>query len=99
MGHEERDQLTETVRCRPYQVVLFDEFEKTHREVSNLLLQLLDEGYLTDSQGRRVDFRNTIIIMTSNIGQISWLLFQMEFPHQKRERLSKQSFVDFLPNS
>jgi ATP-dependent Clp protease ATP-binding subunit ClpB len=68
VGHEEGGQLTEAVRRRPYQVVLFDEFEKAHREVSNLLLQLLDEGHLTDSQGRRVDFRNTIIIMTSNIG-------------------------------
>lgn len=68
VGYEEGGQLTEAVRRRPYQVVLFDEFEKAHKEVSNLLLQLLDEGHLTDSQGRRVDFRNTIIIMTSNIG-------------------------------
>jgi ATP-dependent Clp protease ATP-binding subunit ClpB len=68
VGYEEGGQLTEAVRRRPYCVVLFDEFEKAHREVSNLLLQLLDEGHLTDSQGRKVDFRNTIIIMTSNIG-------------------------------
>jgi ATP-dependent Clp protease ATP-binding subunit ClpB len=60
--------LTEAVRRRPYQVVLLDEAEKAHREVTNLLLQVFDEGHLTDSQGRRVDFRNTIIIMTSNLG-------------------------------
>lgn len=56
------------VRRRPYSIVLFDEFEKAHREVSNLLLQVLDEGRLTDSQGHKVDFRNTMIIMTSNLG-------------------------------
>eukprot|EP01119_Soliformovum_irregulare_P001130 TRINITY_DN1083_c0_g1_i1.p1 TRINITY_DN1083_c0_g1~~TRINITY_DN1083_c0_g1_i1.p1 ORF type:complete len:801 (+),score=242.36 TRINITY_DN1083_c0_g1_i1:210-2405(+) len=68
VGYEEGGTLTEAVRRRPYQVVLFDEFEKAHKEVSNLLLQMLDEGFLTDSQGRKVDFRNTIIIMTSNLG-------------------------------
>lgn len=56
------------VRRKPYSIVLFDEFEKAHREVSNLLLQVLDEGKLTDSQGHKVDFRNTMIIMTSNLG-------------------------------
>lgn len=68
VGYEEGGQLTESVRRRPYSVVLFDEFEKAHRDVSLLLLQVLDEGFLTDSQGVRVDFRNTIIIMTSNLG-------------------------------
>lgn len=68
VGYEEGGALTEAVRRRPYQVVLFDEFEKAHREVSNLLLQVFDEGFLTDSQGRKVDFRNTICIMTSNLG-------------------------------
>lgn len=68
VGYEEGGQLTEQVRRRPYSIVLFDEFEKAHREVSNLLLQLLDEGFLTDSQGRKVDFRNCIVIMTSNVG-------------------------------
>lgn len=68
VGYEEGGQLTEAVRRRPYSVVLFDEFEKAHRDVSLLLLQVLDEGFLTDSQGVRVDFRNTIIIMTSNLG-------------------------------
>lgn len=68
VGYEEGGTLTEAVRRHPYQVVLFDEFEKAHPEVSNLLLQVLDEGRLTDSQGRTIDFRNTIIIMTSNLG-------------------------------
>jgi len=68
VGYEEGGQLTEAVRRRPYQVVLFDEIEKAHSEVFNILLQVLDDGRLTDGQGRTVDFRNTIIIQTSNIG-------------------------------
>ncbi len=68
VGYDEGGQLTEAVRRRPYSVVLFDEIEKAHPEVFNVLLQVLDDGRLTDSQGRTVDFRNTVIIMTSNIG-------------------------------
>jgi ATP-dependent Clp protease ATP-binding subunit ClpC len=68
VGHEEGGQLTEQVRQRPYSVVLFDEVEKAHPDVMNLLLQILEEGRLTDSLGREIDFRNTIIIMTSNLG-------------------------------
>jgi ATP-dependent Clp protease ATP-binding subunit ClpB len=68
IGHEEGGQLTEAVRRRPYSVVLFDEIEKAHSDVFNTLLQVLDDGRLTDAQGRTVDFRNTILIMTSNIG-------------------------------
>jgi ATP-dependent Clp protease ATP-binding subunit ClpB len=68
VGYEEGGQLTETVRRRPYSVVLFDEVEKAHPDVFNALLQVLDDGRLTDAQGRTVDFRNTVIIMTSNIG-------------------------------
>ncbi|MEO0635614.1 MAG: ATP-dependent chaperone ClpB [Pseudomonadota bacterium] len=68
VGYEEGGVLTEAVRRRPYQVVLFDEIEKAHADVFNVLLQVLDEGRLTDSQGRTVDFRNTIVIMTSNLG-------------------------------
>lgn len=68
VGHEEGGQLTEQVRQRPYCVVLFDEIEKAHPDVMNLLLQILEEGRLTDSFGRKIDFRNTIIIMTSNVG-------------------------------
>ncbi|MGH7664936.1 MAG: ATP-dependent chaperone ClpB [Gemmatimonadaceae bacterium] len=68
VGYEEGGQLTEQVRRRPYSVILFDEIEKAHPDVFNILLQILDDGRLTDSQGRTVDFRNTVIIMTSNIG-------------------------------
>ncbi len=68
VGYEEGGQLTEAVRRRPYSVILFDEIEKAHPDVFNVLLQLLDDGRLTDSQGRLVDFRNTVVIMTSNIG-------------------------------
>ena len=68
VGYEEGGQLTEAVRRRPYSVILFDEVEKAHSDVFNILLQILDDGRLTDSQGRTVDFRNTVIIMTSNIG-------------------------------
>ncbi|MBI9105022.1 MAG: ATP-dependent chaperone ClpB [Spirochaetales bacterium] len=68
VGYDEGGQLTEAVRRRPYSVVLFDEIEKAHPDVFNILLQLLDEGHLTDSQGRVVDFKNSIIIMTSNLG-------------------------------
>ncbi len=68
VGHEEGGQLTEQVRQRPYSVVLFDEIEKAHPDVMDLLLQILEEGRLTDSFGRRIDFRNTIVIMTSNLG-------------------------------
>jgi ATP-dependent Clp protease ATP-binding subunit ClpB len=70
IGYEEGGQLTEAVRRRPYSVVLFDEIEKGHADVFNILLQILDDGRLTDSQGRTVDFRNTVIIMTSNIGSV-----------------------------
>ena len=68
VGYEEGGQLTEKVRRKPYSVVLFDEIEKAHPDVFNMLLQILEDGILTDSQGRRVDFRNTVIIMTSNLG-------------------------------
>ncbi len=67
MGHEEGGQLTEIIRRKPYSVVLFDEIEKAHPEVFNILLQILEDGRLTDSKGRAVNFRNTIIIMTSNV--------------------------------
>ena len=68
VGHEEGGQLTEKVRRKPYSVVLFDEIEKAHPDVLNILLQILEDGIVTDSQGRRVDFKNTIIVMTSNVG-------------------------------
>src|SRR5512143_946583 len=72
VGFEEGGQLTEAVRRRQYSVVLFDEIEKAHAEVFNVLLQLLDDGRLTDGQGRTVDFRNTVVIMTSNLGNQLW---------------------------
>jgi ATP-dependent Clp protease ATP-binding subunit ClpB len=68
VGYDEGGQLTEAVRRRPYSVILFDEIEKAHQDVFNVLLQVLDDGRLTDGQGRVVDFKNTVIIMTSNIG-------------------------------
>ena len=68
VGYDEGGQLTEAVRRRPYAVVLFDEIEKAHPDVFNMLLQVLDDGRLTDSKGRTVDFKNTVLIMTSNIG-------------------------------
>src|SRR5438132_3213458 len=68
IGYEEGGYLTEAVRRRPYSVVLFDEIEKAHPDVFNVLLQILDDGRLTDGKGRTVDFKNTVIIMTSNLG-------------------------------
>ncbi len=71
VGYDEGGQLTEAVRRRPYSVILFDEIEKAHPDVFNVLLQILDDGRLTDGQGRTVDFKNTVIIMTSNLGSAS----------------------------
>ena len=68
VGYEEGGQLTEAVRRKPYSVVLFDEIEKAHSDVFNIMLQIFDDGRLTDSKGRTVDFKNTVIILTSNIG-------------------------------
>ena len=68
VGFEEGGQLTEAIRRRPYSVILFDEVEKAHLRVLNVLLQVLDDGHLTDGQGRTVNFTNTVIIMTSNVG-------------------------------
>ncbi|MCX7624228.1 MAG: ATP-dependent chaperone ClpB [Thermomicrobium sp.] len=82
VGYEEGGQLTEAVRRRPYSVVLFDEIEKAHPEVFNVLLQVLDDGRLTDGQGRTVDFRNTVIIMTSNLGSE---YIQALLPHREEE--------------
>ena len=72
VGYEEGGYLTEAVRRRPYSVVLFDEIEKAHPEVFNVLLQILDDGRMTDGHGRTVDFKNTLIIMTSNVGS-QWI--------------------------
>ena len=85
VGYEEGGQLSEAVRRRPYSVILFDEVEKAHQDVFNVLLQVLDDGRITDGQGRTVDFKNTVIIMTSNIG--SQYILEEEQSQEARERL------------
>jgi ATP-dependent Clp protease ATP-binding subunit ClpB len=93
VGYDEGGQLTEAVRRRPYSVVLFDEIEKAHPEVFNVLLQLLDDGRLTDGQGRTVDFRNTVVIMTSNLGNQLW-----EGGHEvTREEITRVLQAHFRP--
>jgi ATP-dependent Clp protease ATP-binding subunit ClpB len=88
VGYEEGGQLTEAVRRRPYCVILFDEIEKAHQDVFNILLQVLDDGRLTDSQGRTVDFKNTVLIMTSNIGSQNILEAQQQhIPYEDLQRL------------
>ncbi|HEX2766545.1 MAG TPA: ATP-dependent chaperone ClpB [Candidatus Limnocylindria bacterium] len=100
VGYEEGGQLTEAVRRRPYQVVLFDEIEKAHPDVFNVLLQLLDDGRLTDAQGRTVDFKNTVIIMTSNIGSTTLIEAAGAGPaafDQAAERVRQQLREHFRP--
>ena len=86
VGYDEGGQLTEAVRRRPYSVVLFDEIEKAHPEVFNVLLQILDDGRLTDGHGRTVDFKNTVIIMTSNVGSELYQLGQRSGTDMSRVR-------------
>jgi ATP-dependent Clp protease ATP-binding subunit ClpB len=93
VGYEEGGQLTEQVRRKPYSVVLFDEIEKAHPDVFNALLQILDDGRLTDSQGRTVDFRNTVIIMTSNIGSV-YLLDGVDAKGEITEQASEKVMAD-----
>ncbi|MHB9154300.1 MAG: ATP-dependent chaperone ClpB [Endomicrobiales bacterium] len=95
VGFEEGGQLTEAVRRRPYAVILFDEIEKAHPEVFNLLLQILDDGRLTDGQGRTVDFRNTVAIMTSNIGS-NWIQESAEYDEMKK-RVQEALQAHFRP--
>ncbi|MCO5177246.1 MAG: ATP-dependent chaperone ClpB [Thermomicrobiales bacterium] len=94
VGYEEGGQLSEAVRRRPYSVILFDEIEKAHPEVFNILLQVLDDGRLTDGQGRTVDFRNTVIIMTSNLGS-TYILSSSE--DEARERVMEALHANFRP--
>src|SRR3984885_1305043 len=89
IGYEEGGQLTESVRRRPYCVILFDEIEKAHPDVFNVLLQILDDGRLTDGQGRTVDFKNTIVIMTSNIGSQRILEYRGAFEGMSYERMKE----------
>jgi len=100
VGYEEGGQLTEAVRRRPYSVILFDEIEKAHQDVFNLMLQILDDGRLTDGHGRTVDFKNTVVIMTSNIGS-QWIqeLGEKEYDRMKEmvlEALRSQFRPEFL---
>jgi ATP-dependent Clp protease ATP-binding subunit ClpB len=100
VGYEEGGQLTEAVRRRPYAVVLFDEIEKAHPEVFNVLLQLLDDGRLTDGHGRTVSFKNTVVIMTSNVGS-QWIKElggrdEQEMRRRVMEALSQEFRPEFL---
>jgi ATP-dependent Clp protease ATP-binding subunit ClpB len=100
VGYEEGGQLTEAVRRKPYSVVLFDEIEKAHPDVFNTLLQVLDDGRITDAQGRTVDFRNTVIIMTSNIGAEHLLAgggIEGEIPPDARDRVMAELRGAFRP--
>lgn len=100
VGYEEGGQLTEAVRLKPYSVILLDEIEKAHSEVFNILLQVLDEGRLTDSQGRTVDFKNTVIIMTSNLAGKIILEYSKNISRNEENReLNKQSLEDSIKNS
>ncbi|TAN43730.1 MAG: ATP-dependent chaperone ClpB [Candidatus Methanoperedens sp.] len=96
VGYEEGGQLTEAVRRRPYAVILFDEIEKAHPDVFNLLLQILDDGRLTDGHGRTVDFKNTVIIMTSNIGS-QWIFELGNKEEEMREKVMEIVHQNFKP--
>jgi ATP-dependent Clp protease ATP-binding subunit ClpB len=96
VGYEEGGQLTEAVRRRPYSVILFDEIEKAHSDVFNVLLQILDDGRLTDSKGRTVDFKNTVLIMTSNLGSREILQLQDD-EKQVREAVIQELQLHFKP--
>ena len=96
VGHDEGGQLTEAVRRRPYQVILFDEIEKAHPEVFNIFLQIFDDGRLTDSKGRTVDFKNTIIIMTSNLGS-QHLMNEALNGEEKEQRVREELHRHFKP--
>ncbi len=97
VGYDEGGQLTEAVRRRPYSVLLFDEIEKAHPDVFNILLQLLDDGRLTDGQGRTVDFRNTVVIMTSNIGSQYIQDLSISNPNLMRQRVMEAVQQHFRP--
>lgn len=96
VGYEEGGQLTEAVRTKPYSVILFDEIEKAHPDVFNILLQVLDDGRLTDGQGRIVDFKNTLIIMTSNLGS-SYILDDISLGEETREAVMTELRASFKP--
>ncbi len=97
VGYEEGGYLTEQVRRRPYSIVLLDEIEKAHHDVFNILLQILDDGRLTDSQGRTVDFKNTLIIMTSNLGSDIIQNYETQDPNKLKEQLDQLLKIEFRP--
>jgi ATP-dependent Clp protease ATP-binding subunit ClpB len=101
IGHDSGGKLTELVRRRPYSVILFDEIEKAHQEVYNILLQILEDGRLTDGQGRKVDFRNTVVIMTSNLGsqiiaELSGKADESTMRHEVQNMLRQAFLPEFL---
>jgi len=96
VGYEEGGQLTEAIRRRPYSVILLDEIEKAHQDAFNILLQVLDEGRLTDGQGRTVDFKNAVVIMTSNLGS-RWFFEEWLSPDERRERVIEEVYKTFRP--
>jgi ATP-dependent Clp protease ATP-binding subunit ClpB len=98
VGYEQGGQLTEAVRRRPYSVILFDEIEKVHPEVFNVFLQILDDGRLTDGQGRVVDFKNVIVVMTSNLGS-DLILGSGPAPSAKKEEDLRASLMELLKQS
>jgi ATP-dependent Clp protease ATP-binding subunit ClpB len=100
VGYEEGGQLTEAVRRKPYSVILFDEIEKAHHDVFNVLLQILDDGRVTDGQGRTVSFKNTVVIMTSNIGSphlLEGVTRQGEITEQARATVMREMRQHFRP--
>ncbi len=97
VGHEEGGQLTEQVRRRPYSVLLFDEIEKAHPDVFNILLQILEDGRLTDGKGRKVDFRNTVLVMTSNVGSTALFALQDKDPERARKEAHEALRAAFRP--
>jgi ATP-dependent Clp protease ATP-binding subunit ClpB len=96
VGYEEGGQLTEAIRRRPYSVILLDEIEKAHQDAFNILLQVLDEGRLTDGQGRTVDFKNAVVIMTSNLGS-RWFFEERLSPEERRQRVVEEVYRTFRP--
>ena len=98
VGYEEGGQLTERIRRQPFSVVLFDEFDRAHHEVTDILLQIMDEGRLTDAQGRNIDFKNAVIIMTSNIGYRGFAKemegSQLGFVTEDVEAAEERAFLD-----
>jgi ATP-dependent Clp protease ATP-binding subunit ClpC len=104
VGYDDAGQLTEVLRRRPYSIVVFDEVEKAHPEAHNMLLQIMEEGHLSDARGRKVDFRNAIIVMTSNVGadmimRQGSLGFQLKVEEEVEEKLAYRDMRKKLTES